>query len=183
MNPLLKIFLIFISGIAVLLAVYILFVPKPPPVDLSKVDFGTTTSSEMFFKNLRAYYYEKEEREDAGFTLYRINSRNLDSTTNKLNFVLLSNWRMSECYIMAESGIVKLEEEPLYLLDIQAKDTLHLMGKDAEANYLFAAQLYHCLINDHSLQLLKEKETISFKQSELTSLEKSLADYFKLVGR
>ena len=170
-------------GMVLLSILFSIFLPNKK-IDLTEVDFTTTQSSELYFKNMRSYFYDKDENEEANFKLYRIDSRVKDSSKNKLNFVLLSNWLQSECYIMAESGILDLSKETLQVLfkNADTSGRLSLAEQDSYANYIFAAQLYTHLDQGSEISLELDK-THHFSESEKKSLKKSLSDYFKLVGK
>ena len=130
---------------------------------------------------MRSYFYDLEEEERSGYRLYRIGSRNDENS--KLHFVIISNWLMNEAYIMAESDLIDLTDLKSNIQLINEKDTLLLSGKDAEANYRFAANLYDILNRGGKLSFLDENRSMVFSESEKKSLERSLKDYFKLVGK
>lgn len=68
-----------------------------------RVNFRVPESNALYFKNLRQFYYEKEEREDARFELFRFKTRPADSTKADVRFAIVSNWLQDEAYIMAEA--------------------------------------------------------------------------------
>ena len=149
-------------------------------INLNEINFKTTESSEIYFRNLRAYFYDKEERQDANYLLYRINSREIDSTKNKLNFVLVNNWLIDESYIIAEG----LNKEGLISCKADNADVkIQLAAADNEANYIFAAQLFETLSKKIPIYLINGTDTIAFTQAEQVSLKTTLKDYFKLVGK
>ena len=102
-NQLHRFFVFFIGTLFVFIVLFSLFGPQGKKIDLKEVSFSTNNSSTLFFKNMRSYFYDKEERTDAKFDLFRIGSREKDSLQNKISFVLIHNWLMNECYIRAES--------------------------------------------------------------------------------
>ena len=42
-----------------------IFGPKAKEIDITDISFSTTSSSQLYFKNIRAYFYDIEERTDA----------------------------------------------------------------------------------------------------------------------
>ena len=176
----------FYWGIAMLVIVICFAIFQPAKkINLQEVDFTTTQSSELYFKNMRSYFYDKTEHETANFKIYRLGSREEDSSKNKLSFMLLSNWLQSECYIMAESGVVNLKEDQLQIryAHQDSSGVLLLTDFDSYGNYVFAAHLYEQLDKNATIQLKHSKKWIAFSESEKKSLKKSLSDYFKLVGK
>lgn len=176
----------FYWGIAMLAIVICFAIFQPAKkIDLQAVDFTTTQSSELYFKNMRSYFYDKTDHDAANFKIYRIGSREIDSTKNKLSFMLLSNWLQSECYVMAESGLVDFKEENIQLnyKHPDSSGTLLLSDHDNYSHYVFAAKLYEQLDKNAALYLKHSKNWIEFTESEKKSLKKTLSDYFKLVGK
>lgn len=173
-------FLSFLSFVILIIVIYAIFGPKEKQINIKDISFNTTDSSELYFKNLRSYYYDQEIREDANFVLYRIRSRNKDSLSYKLNFALVSNWLMDECYIISESQIPEI----ILVSTLNNKsDTLSLVEYDSEANYIFAATLFERLTTQAELFLVQNSEKIAFTEKEKLSLKTTLKDYFKLVGK
>ena len=176
----------FYWGIAMLVIVICFAIFQPAKkINLQAVDFSTFQSSELYFKNMRSYFYDKTAHEAANFKIYRIGSREKDSTKNKLSFMLLSNWLQSECYIMAESGFVDLEEQELYISyeHADSSGTFFLSDADSYGHYVFAAHLYEQLDKNATIRLKHAKGWTTFSESEKKSLKKTLGDYFKLVGK
>lgn len=176
----------FYWGISMLIIVICFAIFQPAKkINLQAIDFTTTQSSELYFKNMRSYFYDKTDHDAANFKIYRIGSREKDSTKNKLSFMLLSNWLQSECYVMAESGLVDLKEEGLKLSyeHPDSSGTLLLSNLDSYGHYVFAAKLHEQLDKNAALYLKHSTNWIEFSESEKKSLKKTLSDYFKLVGK
>lgn len=180
-----KWFFKWIFFMAVIILVVAFFFPTKK-IDLATIDFQTKSSSSLYFKNMRAYFYDMEELSDGQLKLYRIGSREKDSSLNKLNFLLVNNWRQEECYIMAESSLSSYPETPLYLKCIvndQNSELISLSDADSQANYRFAAKLYEHLSSNHQVYLKQDGNWLAFNESEKKSLKRSLKDYFKWVGK
>lgn len=176
----------FYWGISMLVIVICFAIFQPAKrINLQDLDFTTTQSSELYFKNMRSYFYDKTVHEAANFKIYRIGSREKDSTKNKLSFMLLSNWLQSECYVMAESGLVDFKKKALKLSyeHPDSSGTLLLSDGASYSHYVFAAKLYEQLNKNASLHLKHSKNWIEFTEGEKKSLKKTLNDYFKLIGK
>lgn len=179
-TTLVKAFFVFLLSMFLFVFVFALFFPNRKKVDLTEVDFSTTSSSELYFKNMRSYFYDKENREDANFILYRIDSRETDSTKNKLNFALVMNWLQNECYIIAEGGNDTLNIE---WHNDKGSGVIQLKEKDSYSNYVFAAQLFEKLNQDATVSIQQGREGLLLTEKEKLSLKTTLKDYFKLVGK
>jgi len=174
-NKLQKWFLYFLGAVFVLVVAFSVFGPEGKQINLKEIEFRTTNSSELYFKNIRSYFYDKEEREDARFKLYRIKSRK-----EKLNFLLVSNWLMDESYIMAESNYSQFK---IVWSFEGATDTITLNGQSNRAHYIFAAEVFEQLDRKAELWLLNSATKVPFTEEEKSSLRTTLKDYFKLAGK
>lgn len=181
-GPLFKWFLIWSGSMALGVALFWIFGPTAKKIDLAEVNFTTTESAVLYFKNMRAYFYDKEEEEKSGFNLYRIGSR--EEGKSKLHFIIVQNWKMNEAYIMTESDQFDIETAPIQIICRTAStDTISLSAPDAESNYIFAAQLFTALERDASLSILGGNNEQGIDNAQSKSLKTSLKDYFKLVGK
>lgn len=177
-------FIYWIAAMLVVVVCFSIFLPVKE-INLEEVDFTTTQSSELYFKNMRAYFYDQSMDEASKFVLYRISSRELSTAKNKLSFLLLSNWLQSECYIMTESGLINLGSDSLQLSyqNADQRGLLSLTESNNYANYIFAAQLYFQLEKNATLKIKHQQKWITLTEGEKKSLKKTLNDYFKLIGK
>jgi hypothetical protein len=181
-GPLFKWFLIWAGAMAVGVILFWAFGPTAKKIDLAEVNFTTTESATLYFKNMRAYFYDLEEEEKSGFNIYRIGSR--EEGNSKLHFMIVQNWKMNEAYIMAESDLLDLESSPLQIISrTDQSDTLILEAADAESNYIFAGQLFTALERDASFAILGNNYEEAIDEAQIKSMKTSLKDYFKWVGK
>lgn len=181
LNKLQIYFLGFIFFIVLLVVCFAIFVPSQSSIHLEEIKFSTSQSSRLYFKNLRSYYYEKDEVEKPGFILHQYKS---DGEEN-LRFLIVDNWKHDEAYIIAESAIVNIDEEILQIMWTRGNesDTISLKELDAEAHYVFAAQLYDKLLQEGELAIIKKTDSFLFTGNEKKSLKITLKDFFKLVEK
>ena len=161
-----------------MVCLFALFGTSNKRINLKKINFSSTASSELYFKNMRSYFYDKEERKDAQFVLYRIGSR--EQSQKKLNFILVSNWLMSEYYLISES------KSSNALLDWKYKEeagSISLTGENNRAHFVFGAELFEQLERKADIWLVDSDKRTPFTEEEKASLKTSLIDYFKLVGK
>ena len=175
-----RLFLIWSLVMIVIIAFYAIFIPSPLREDLNEPSFSTSQSSLLYFKNMRAYFHEKETHEQSGFEIYRIKSRdeNLPITLKIIN-----NWRLSEAYIMYESSIdsVQLSQLALKYLDRNERDLLR--GSDVISHYRFSASLYKALMEKQNISIIYQESEIILNEDQRKSMKQVLKDYFKLVGK
>jgi len=75
---------------------------KDRRIDFEQLNFTTTDPSELFFKNVRQLYYEKEEWREAKLNVYRYKDLNLGEDYPIINPAIVINWYSDEAYILLE---------------------------------------------------------------------------------
>jgi hypothetical protein len=183
-NPLVRAFLLFISG---MLLLAFLFAPEKKPLDLRTVSFTHTSSSLLYFKNIRSFYYNVHVDKKSRFTLYRLKRRNIDTTQLWLQFTIVSNPLMDESYIYTELNLPEQNPHPVVLLPrVNGDITLPLNRLNNESHYALAAEVFNQLLLEEPLYLMHDRDTIqelfATKQSRYTA-RIVLEDYFKLVNK
>lgn len=136
----------FIAFIVLVLGLSFLFAPRPRPVDLSEINFATTSSSQLYFKNVRSYYYDISAREKAPFVIYRLKRRNRDTTDLYLQFMIVSIPLANEAYIYAEPSPSTKQYDSLAVFISNNSDstvTTTLVSQMInEDHYLFAGNVF-----------------------------------------
>ena len=178
LNPPVRWLLMFVVAI---LGLSFLFAPGPRPVDWQEVNFTTLSSSELYFHNMRSYYYRIYDREKAPLILYRLKRVG----SGLVSFMIVENRRADEAYIYGEWAESLTQNENLAIYfgsdTIPEKDIQNYNGED---HYRFAARCYRSLLKNEQI-LIKDGSKIVIqlfnepkeKRNALTVLE----DYFELV--
>ena len=185
---------VFLAWFMVMVIVLAFTMPESRPIDLENVSFSTTESSELYFKNVRSYFYQILEDPKSGFIHYRIKSRNKDSLQPSINFLLLNNWRFDEAYVMAEGNEALSSLEGLTLSIVTAEDSsAYIFHRYTNyEHWMMAGRVYMALRDDNTRFWLSGPQESSTGQKDIEiliegderkSLRKTLRDYFKLVGK
>lgn len=174
----------FIVTLVILLATS----PKDRPIRIDVADFKMPENEEIYFKNLRSFYYELEEREDAGFNLYRLKARRIDTVEPNFQLAIVQNWRQDQAYLIVEPNNVweKPDTMQLAVRDGDNHDTIRITTWNTIEQYFFAANLYMALREeDCSYKLFVNKHWMSVLANgeDRLNLKTTLKDYFKLVGK
>ncbi|GEM_PF-784930 len=161
---------------------------NPESISVEDIDFGTTDDSELFFKNVRQSYYDKEEIEAAGMDVFRMSDRNLTASYPLIHLAIAYNWRNDQAFLMVEPNeyITDPQEFKLLSIDPTGNDTTaidYAMGnmKDQVA---FAHQLFLAVTGDAQLYFDVNDEAISVfdKFEDREVIRKTVLDYYKLIG-
>lgn len=178
---------IFALWFATMLLLLVIFFPKDRPIRLDEISFHMPENEELFFKNLRAFYYDYEYKDDANFKIYRIKTREKDTTLKHVNFTIVQNWLQDEAYIYPE--ISGLPNDSAWLLCVHPNnkiDTFPLFEVNAWQHFQTASLVYMALREGANFKL-KNKQGQTFalweNPNQMQSIKKTLKDYFKLVGK
>ena len=173
----------------IMLVLMALGAPEKTELNKTGVSFQTGESAEMYFKNMRSFFYKIHEDKKSGFTIYRIKSRNVDSTSASLSYALVNNWRHDETYILTEPNPALHSLDDIQL-QIEFEDGSQYLDSfylaDSYRHYLIAEQVFKAIQQDSShFQLIynQQKVEIWSDENERKSIRRTLKDYFKLTGR
>ncbi|QTN38931.1 hypothetical protein HZ996_07185 [Cryomorphaceae bacterium] len=181
---------VFLSWLGIMVVVLAFTMPESRPIDLEEVSFHTTESSEMYFKNVRSYFYEVWDDPKSGFVHYRIKSRNQNPAVPSINFLILHNWRFDEAYVMLEPNEALSSAQGLSLSVVTSSDSLSFALGDFTnyEHWMTSGRIYMALREDDSRFWLSDSEgnrkvALYLDGEERKSLKKTLRDYYKLVGK
>lgn len=170
---------------AVLVLVSVLFYDEASMLKQEKLGFRVLESDELFFKNLRQYYYEREFREDAQVDLFRFSKRQKREGDPALNFTIVCNWLQDQAYILPEP-IGVADSLNYNVMVINSDSTVFNLGLSNHANNLdFAFQVYKAVLVDESqfyLETTNGLEQILVTKAQKSAVKQVLKDYFKLTG-
>lgn len=176
--------------IVVVLGLSFLFAPEPQAVDWEEVNFSTTSSSVLYFKNVRSYYYYIDAREKAPFVLYRLKRGSHDTLQPAIRFMIIENTPAGEAYIFAEPNAALLQFDSVRLGlpagNAYEREEVLLNNLNNEGHFQLAARVYARLLKHEQIYLMSRKDTIrslySSKRKRLNA-ETVLEDYFNLVNK
>lgn len=158
--------------------------PKERPNKIDIIGFETTESAELYFRNVRSFYYINKPEAGGIFDVYRLESIFVDSTPS-LPFALYNNWRANETFIRLDTAFIDLRSTLAVVVDSGGvtTETIDLPEMSNESQYAFARDVYKALEASKKLGLTKPNETIWFSESMNSSMKRTLSDYFKLLGK
>ena len=169
--------------IVLVLGLSFLFAPSPKPVDWSEISFHTESSSEIYFHNVRSYYYRINEREKAPFILYRLKR----GGGGPVSFMIIENRSADEAYIFSEWGESFRElDSPRVYFGSDSIAEQDFASYNNEDHFRFAARCYHSLLLHEQIEVRDRYNIVNQlfankkqRKIALTVLE----DYFKLVKK
>ncbi|MGB0176296.1 MAG: hypothetical protein ACPF9D_03960 [Owenweeksia sp.] len=178
-----------IGFVVIILALAFLFAPQPKPVDVSSVDFHMTSSSRLYFRNVRSYYYDVEVHKASGFVLYRLKRRERDTSHTCILFSIIENTGQDEAYIYLElQDPGKQYPEPYVLISkvTGVSEVQPLHDLDNEEHFRTAAAIWKGLLQDDAFILVSGTDTLADVLNDRKTRKDAeivLEDYFKLIGK
>ncbi|MDE0561089.1 hypothetical protein OU792_13905 [Algoriphagus sp. NF] len=144
--------------------------------------FRMTSSSRLYFLNLKAINYDRENRNDAGMVLYRHNGFGLDSEEATLILVLILNSQKDESYLYLEPKNI---DWPIRLSFDENGQTrqLNLENGNKFDHLEQVTQLQKLLEEEVKLFLLDEDQKIPLwgSESEKDAIKSTFEDYFRII--
>lgn len=173
--------------IACLVALLACSPSKKKEVNEDEAKYTTSDASEIFFKNVRAIYYDKTSMDEAKLDIYKIKERMTSEEAPLVNLSIVVNWRHDEAYVLTEPNAY-----------LQMMDTIQVIWQDSAYNesgqylftqgnkdkhFRFATQLYRSLQAQHQLYILEKDRKVKFMHRRDMSepFRKTMVDYFRLV--
>ena len=157
-------------------------------LSVDDIDFMTNDASELFFKNVRQSYYDKQEIKAAGMDIFRMSDRNKEADYPLIHLAIAYNWRNDQAFLMVEPNgqITNPEAFELRSVNPLRQDTAviqYSMGnmKDQVA---FAHRLFQALSAEEQLLWQDGQALVPIfdKLDDREVLRKTMLDYYKLVG-
>ena len=162
--------------------------PDQPAVRWNRLDSHMLESDELYFKNLRRFYYEAESREKAKLEILRLKDRwrSNDGRPNGPHLAIVMNPLHDEAHIMFQWKDSVLTDS--LFLEGRAEDekfqlAVGVQGMDVHREK--AALLYHFLAQvegDIEAGYMQERRFVWESEEERKGVRMVLRDYLKLIG-
>jgi hypothetical protein len=176
----LKIFGLISIGLVLLLSFFNTKRANNSGQDLS---FRMTSSSRLYFLNVRAIKYDREARSDAGMILFRHGKRAISDRNPLLNVMIIMNNSKDEAYLYLE---------PLNLdwpLEIKAshggnEEVFQFQNGNNYEVLGYVRQLEPWITNDANFEIKVDSTWVTIWSSpkEKEALKSILGDYFRLIN-
>ncbi|MGI9542226.1 MAG: hypothetical protein ACR2MX_03145 [Cyclobacteriaceae bacterium] len=147
-------------------------------------NFNTTDASELYFKNVRQYYYDLEEQD--GQNMFSLGNRNQEASYPNLILIITMDWRKDQAYLSLASSPYFSEDSPI---EVQAlareRDEHHkLVSRDKVETFAFVTKIYQSILNEQKLYvLIDDKQYPLFaNESDREAFRITAFDFYRLVG-
>ena len=148
-------------------------------------EFNVSDAERLFFRNLRASYYDIEDRRDAKITIYRHKKRFQSEVQPYFNFVIMYSRMLSEAYLFFE---VFPDDYPVFLQLENQNGTikeLEFNGGNKFDHFDFSMQFFENFGENTQVRLKVGDtwETVLEDEKDRDILKTVFSDYFRLVNR
>ena len=158
--------------------------PNQRPISKTQLGFKVLESDALFFKNLRQFYYEREDRKDADYELFR-HPDQAQFERNAPRLTIVNNWKHDEAYLLFETKAGNPFEQTIRFETNKDSFGYNLSGLNATEQQQIAVNLYDVLESkDLRCSVLSNNEWYPIWENETKRgiLRMILKDYFKLTG-
>jgi hypothetical protein len=148
--------------------------------------FATRPDTELFFKNVRQIFYDKEEQSQTKLHLYRFSKREKESKKPYFQTVIIHNWQQNEAYFLLEpQNFEDIHQWVLLVKNPKNKQSIQKEWKFGDkTQHLEMASFIYEQINQQSEFILscKNQKNSILEGKERESFRVSFKDYNKLTG-
>ena len=156
---------------------------KETRINSKKAKFKTSDASELFFKNVRQTYYNKDEIATAKLDVYK--NKKLLNHEPLLFPQIVHNWREDEAYILIEFDQQINELGSLQLLWKDSigfqSETFPLVNK--KVHFDIASQVYNNILNEKTNYIKINQDTVKLFPDTDTKegFRITMVDFYRLV--
>lgn len=158
-------------------------------IDRKKFTFKTGDDTELFFKNMRQSYYDKEVNKAAKFDVFRYEDRVTGEDQPILNLAIVINYLHDEAYLLVEPNAPLDNEDELKVKWAtneadQADDGLIVLETPNRESMLeFASQIYEVLQQNAEFEVEVDGNYVPVLDSkeEREAFRVTVSDYYRLI--
>lgn len=145
--------------------------------------FHMTSSSRLYFLNVRAISYDRESRSDAGMLLFRHGKREIYGSQPSLDLVIILNSQKDEAYLYIEP--VNMEWPLEIRASREGKEEVFQFQNSNNSDFLkYVRNLEPWIADNAEFEIKKDSTWTSIwsKPKEKEALKTILEDYFRLIN-
>lgn len=177
-----------------LLLFLIFFACETPPTDASRQPdeiFRTTDPSRLYFKNMRAYYYQEDTKPGTKMDTYTLKKFNSADSRPILTPIIVNNWLQDEAYLFLEKNAhPSLAGNSLYFRSLGSvtNETLEfeLTIFDKQSQYDLASFLHTHIRAGHTLEVSTDHQewySIFNDKKDRGYFLQTMDDYYRLIEK
>ncbi len=174
----------FFVWVAVMMIAIIALQPESRPEKIDTLSFDTNEADELYFRNVRLFYYSTKDEGAGVFEVHRLKSiENAEELI--LPFAIYHSWRANEAFIRLDTAFTAAYSGAVLVKDSSGVQVSisELPGPDNVSHYNFAKTVFKALREKSKLGLQYQGADIWLTETGTKSVRQCLNDYFKLIGK
>lgn len=161
---------------------------KSRSIDTENLVYKSNDASKLFFRNVRASYYDKQTLPEAKIDVYRMKNRNSTEDYPVLNLALVNNWLQDEAYIIIEpNSFYSVGDTIRVTWDDQklGEQKADFVYGNKNNHTRFADKIYQNLLDMQSMKIHADGESwpLFSRNEDREIFRKTMIDFYRLVQR
>ncbi|MCU0419023.1 MAG: hypothetical protein MUC38_05135 [Cyclobacteriaceae bacterium] len=151
-------------------------------VDREKFQFKMGDDSELFFKNVRAIYYDRATAPDGKTEVYRFADRYTGQERPLITPAIVINWLEDEAYVLIENN-EPLDAEPFLSVRVNDSVTVDLRERGRERMLEFGSRIYEGIQKGQDIRVKQDSVFVPLfaTDNDREAFRVTLADYYRLT--
>jgi hypothetical protein len=161
-------------------------IDKGKRVDAEKRVYKSNDATKLFFRNVRASYYDKTTLEAAKLDVYRIRTRNLTEEFPVIHLALVNNWLQDEAYIIVEpNGFFSVGDTIRVSWQDTMPQEIQFVFGNKDQHTVFADKIYNNMLDGLDMYIHKGSESWPLfpTSKEREAFRVTMIDFYRLVQR
>lgn len=178
----------FIIWMLLILGIWACNPDKRKRIDAEHIVYKSNDATKLFFRNMRAIYYDKQTLEQAKIDVYRMKDRNQTEDYPVLNLALVNNWLQDEAYIIIEpNGFFSVGDTIRVTWQEESGrqgESIFIFG-NKDNHTRFADEIYNNILSSFPMRIHKDEEEWPLFNSpnDKETFRKTMVDFYRLVQR
>lgn len=161
-------------------------IDRDKKVDRAKFQFEIGDDSELFFRNVRQIYYNRNSP-DGTWQAYRFSDRYTGNERPVILPVIVINWLKDEAYLLIDTNELLSEEDYLEIIisdtATSKSDTVILNQRGRERMLEFGSQLYEAILANQKIDVKIKGEFLPVLNEDIDreAFRVTMSDYYRLT--
>ncbi len=158
-------------------------IDRDKKVNREKFEFKIGADANLFFRNVRQIYYDRESP-DGKWQAYRFSNQNSNNDQPSLHAVIVVHWIKDEAYLLIEPNPILAEEDLISVVIKNQPDTIRLKERGRERMLEFGSKIYEAIQAKNDMTILSKEKYVPIFQDdkEREAFRITMADYYRLTG-
>jgi len=161
-------------------------IDRDKKVDRARFQFETGDDSELFFRNVRQIYYDRNSP-DGTWQAYRLSDRYRGNERPLILPVFVINWLKDEAYLLIDTNEILSEEDYLEVIIKDPangkSDTLTLNQRGRDRMLEFASKIYEAIQSGKKINVKSKGEFLPVLNEDIDReiFRITMSDYYRLT--